>query len=650
MAETRVVNLEVNDNAEDANKHFEKLADSINKLSENISNLNKESEKTSEKIDDIGKSTKGADGGIKKIGKGIKGIGLAFKAAGIGLIIAAFASLKEVFTQNQKVADALSTAFETISIVFNEVARVVGDVYDRVSEATGGFDALGKVVGGIIKLFLAPFKAAFYGIKLGVQEVQLIWEKSFFGDKDQATIKNLQKEIKQTQQDILDVGSSVVKAGGDIASNLIEAVGEVGSFVTETAKGISEISVKAAFEQAKLNVEITNQAKIAAAQQSLLIEKYDRAAEKLRQVRDEERNSIDERIKANNELGEVLEKQQKALLKQADLQIQAARNEFNKSKNIENQIALLEAQANREGVLAQIEGLRSEQLANDLALNREKLELTQSLLESETTLANEQKRFDAERIEDELVKFETLKQVIEQEKAIELERLQTKIDSYKEGTQARLDAQIEYNTLSQQLNNELIALEDEQRKYVDEQEEIYADKQEERQKELLDSKYKMTYDTINALMGLNDLFNAKNEKDARKQFKINKALSLAQASIQTFQAVTGALTAGGNPIKLATGAQFIEAGIAAAIGAANIAKIAGTQFEGGASSGGGSGGGSTPNLSTPQSVQPNFNIVGDSGVNQLDALKSQPSKVYVVSGEVSSAQALDRNRQRNATL
>jgi len=169
-------------------------------------------------------------------------------------------------------------------------------------------------------------------------------------------------------------------------------------------------------------------------------------------------------------------------------------------------------------------------------------------------------------------------------------------------------------------------------------------------KAILDTKYKMTYDTINALMGLNDLFSAKNEKDARKQFKINKALSLAQASIQTFQAVTGALTAGGNPLKLATGAQFIEAGIAAAIGAANIAKIAGTQFDDGGSAGG--GGSSAPNINTntPQSIQPNFNIVGDSGVNQLDALKSQPSKAYVVSGEVSSAQALDRNRQRNATL
>ena len=414
--------------------------------------------------------------------------------------------------------------------------------------------------------------------------------------------------------------------------------------MTETAKGISDISVKAALEQAKLNVEITNQAKIAAAQQSLLIEKYDRAAEKLRQVRDEERNSIDERIKANNELGEVLEKQQKALLKQADLQIQAAKNEFNKSKNIENQVALLEAQANREGVLAQIEGLRSEQLANDLALNREKLELTQSLLESETTLANEQKRFDAERIEDENLKLEELKRVVEEEKAIELERLQTKIDSYKEGTQARLDAQIEYNTLSQQLNNELIALEDEQRKLRAEKEKEQNEKDLENTKKLQEQKYQATSDTLSSISNLAELFAGKSEKQQEKAFKIQKAANVASAIIDTYKAANLALASAPPPLS------FAFAGAAITAGLLNVKNIASQQFSGGASSGGGSGGGSTPNLSTPQSVQPNFNIVGDSGVNQLDALKSQPSKVYVVSGEVSSAQALDRNRQRNATL
>ena len=47
---------------------------------------------------------------------------------------------------------------------------------------------------------------------------------------------------------------------------------------------------------------------------------------------------------------------------------------------------------------------------------------------------------------------------------------------------------------------------------------------------------------------------------------------------------------------------------------------------------------------------PSFNVVGDSGVNQLAELQQQPAQAYVVSGEVTTAQALDRNRVQNATL
>ena len=57
--------------------------------------------------------------------------------------------------------------------------------------------------------------------------------------------------------------------------------------------------------------------------------------------------------------------------------------------------------------------------------------------------------------------------------------------------------------------------------------------------------------------------------------------------------------------------------------------------------GGGGGGGS---------FSPNFNVVGNSGMNQLAQLQQQPVQAYVVSGEVTSAQALDRNRVKNATL
>ena len=157
--------------------------------------------------------------------------------------------------------------------------------------------------------------------------------------------------------------------------------------------------------------------------------------------------------------------------------------------------------------------------------------------------------------------------------------------------------------------------------------------------------------SIAAFSVINDLFQmnaAKSEKDARKQFKIQKAFNLASAIANTYLAVTGALTAGGNPIKLATGAQFVEAGIAAAVGGVNIAKISATQFDSKSFSkdSGNSGGGGGGN----EQMVPQFNTVGNNGINQLAQLQQQPTMAYVVSGQVTSQQALDRNRAQNSSL
>jgi hypothetical protein len=175
-------------------------------------------------------------------------------------------------------------------------------------------------------------------------------------------------------------------------------------------------------------------------------------------------------------------------------------------------------------------------------------------------------------------------------------------------------------------------------------------KQLEEDKAIQDKKVQMALTGLSILQDATTLFTAKNEKDARRQFKISKALSLSTAIINTGLAVTAALTAGGNPIKLATGMQFIEAGVAAASGAVNIAKISATQF-------GGFGGGGVEKPTPPNAgggggnvITPNFNIVGNNGTNQLKQLQQAPIQAYVVSGEMSTQQSLDRNRLRNATL
>ena len=91
----------------------------------------------------------------------------------------------------------------------------------------------------------------------------------------------------------------------------------------------------------------------------------------------------------------------------------------------------------------------------------------------------------------------------------------------------------------------------------------------------------------------------------------------------------------------------IAAGIAVAAGLTNIAKIASQKFEGGGATSGSSFD-SGSDISAP--ATPSFNVVGDSGINQLAQLQQQPTQAYVVSGEVTTSQALDRNRVTNATL
>ena len=172
-----------------------------------------------------------------------------------------------------------------------------------------------------------------------------------------------------------------------------------------------------------------------------------------------------------------------------------------------------------------------------------------------------------------------------------------------------------------------------------------------REQELQKQKLELASAAFGAIGDLINSFAGESEAAQERAFNVTKAVNLAQAITNTALAVTAALTAGGNPIKLATGAQFIEAGIAAAAGAAQIATIARTQFNAG---GGGAGGGTAniPNPPTGGGANPaTFNVVGNTGTNQLaQTLGQQPLQAYVVAGDVTSAQSLERNKIQQSTL
>jgi hypothetical protein len=130
-----------------------------------------------------------------------------------------------------------------------------------------------------------------------------------------------------------------------------------------------------------------------------------------------------------------------------------------------------------------------------------------------------------------------------------------------------------------------------------------------------------------------------------------KALSVAQAIINTYQGATLALASSPPPFN------FIAAGTVVAAGLLNVKKILETQLPG-VPGGGGGGGSIGPMPTAPQIPTMNAPQISTSGgtnptsqlADTLAASSGKPIKAYVVSGDVSSQQALDRRTSRAATF
>jgi hypothetical protein len=310
------------------------------------------------------------------------------------------------------------------------------------------------------------------------------------------------------------------------------------------------------------------------------------------------------------------------MLAQADAQLRSAQAELDKNASIENQVALTEALANKQGVLAQIEGFRSEQKANDLALDREEVELTNTKLESESTLSIERKRFNAEQIEDEVQRLEALKQIDLLEAEQEAIRLQAIVDNANAGTQAKVDAQIALDEFMEQSRQTNLTRDTE---IAD-----ATNKLEENKKEVKISTLEAVSGALNGLSAL-----------AGENAEAQKGIGIAQAIIDTFVGADKALAQGGIAGPIAA------AGIIAT-GLANVKTIASTKIP--------KAKGSSAGVSSGQSVSqpPSFNIVGATETSQLaEAVGSQtqqPVQAYVVANDVTTAQSLENNIVEGATL
>ena len=599
----------------DAVDQIEKLQKQVEELQDEVAKGN---EQTKKGLDAVESSS-------KDVSKGISAIGTSMKAIGIGLIISAFGKLKEVFEQNQFVMDAFNTAFEVVSIAMNDFVNFL------ISNTSGIVDFF-KAIFSDPKQAMQDFADAF---KRNIQE-RFDSYLDTLGFLASAIKKVFSGDFKGALEDVKSAG----KESLDVLTGVNDTFDKGKELVEKSAKAVKEYATET-FNSAKQNVALAKSSELASAQTQILIEKNDRQAESLRQIRDDERKTIAERVEANNKLNDVLAKQENEMLKLADIQIKSAQVEFDKNKTIENQVALLEAQANKEGILAQITGFRSEQLSNEMALQREQIELTNSQSESRNALAIESERFNAELIDNEVLKLEKLQEIATKERELEQQRLEALIETTNAGTQARIDAQIqldEFNEASRQ--EEMQGIKDLEIAKRDQRATTF-----DQLIELAGAESKVGRALLIAKQGL-----ALKEMimEAKKTLTFSK-MAVAKTSVATAEG-TAQTSKIGFPqnIPMLIGYAVQVAGIMSAIKSA-------TQKAGSVAGSFGAGGSvGSPTASAPVSNAPNFNVVGSSGSNQLaDVIAGQtqePIKAFVVANDVTTAQSLENNIVQGASI
>ena len=525
-------------------------------------------------VEKLDKATDKASGGFKGMGTAIKGMGAALKAAGIGLVVALMAKLMEVFSKNQKVVDTFDTAMTSLSIAFN-------DLFGFLS------DNVGKVTGFFKDLFENPVE----NIKKLGQALKENMLERFHSLLDMAGHLGgaLKKLFEGDFKGALESGIDAQKEWIDVLTGVDNSVDRATEAVTKGAAAIKEYT-KSTVDQAKAITETNKAAQLAAVEFARLNAQYLKDAEVQRQIRDDETKTFAERIKANEDLGKVLEKQQNLQRAQIQTQIDAAQAQVDINNSVENRIALGEAQNAMLELEETITGQMSEQKTNQVALEKELLET--------------QRELRAESLEGTARELEELKTAYEQK--LEMAR--------KSGADITAITEI-----------------------YEKQKTAIIDREAQKQKDL--DKAKLDFEIGMANQGLQAISDAAGEGTA-----LAKAAAIAQATISGVQGVQNAFTAANANIGATAGSfgayPVTMAALAGTFAAMNIAKIAaGTPPSGG---GGGGGGQMVPQTPAPQMMSGAFELGG--------GLAPEPMKAFVVTDEMTNSQDQLANIRRQATI
>ena len=611
-------------------KEFDQLSAQIRDLDDSISDARKTNE------DFLGQ-LESAPGPLGMLGKGIRGLETTFssfngalKASVIGIIVLALGGLYKAFSDNETAMKKIQPLLDGLEKAFSGVFRALEPVFNALVDMA--VEALPVVTKGI-GLFYSAVVGLFTFVKEGATGYINLWKGILTLDFDKA---------KEGVNQMKDSFATAVKAGEEAYKRFEAGSKENTRKEAEEAKKAREEAAKTAAEEQKRKrtLEVASRKKVlednaAHSKDVLALEKQlldDIAAlgaksdlEKLADEKRKEKRDIEERTNAGAERIRQLELlDKKYVLKAGEL--------FDKATN---------EQEARDKLLAKLLDENSDKMLDiKTAKNNEEID---EITKHNKKLLDEQKKSDL--------------------KAIELLDIANGADA--ETKQAHLDT----------ITNTYIQKELDAIKVGTDAKVALAEEEAARIKAVEDATNATKRKSLDQGLEILSQFLGKNKAVALAILAVQKGLAISDVVVNTAKSLgiqTTALGAAnmkvtalyaGTPLLVpalaANTTLYAKSAIATKVGAAvSIASIlaagissaqsimAPPPTESGA---GGAGGGST--TVTP----PNYTVVGTSPTNLLSTQamainNNQPLRAYVVSNDVTSAQALERNIITSATI
>ena len=581
MAVKKVIELEVD--LKKAQDDIRDIREQFTELQQSVKGVEKEGKKTNKSLKKGFKNLQQALVNLQK--KGINKLKDGLKALPVLIVVEAFNTFKSVLSENQRLVDASAIAYGALSNVFNDFVNFILDNVGGVVEAFKGIfedplSAIQDFSKAVKENLIERFESYIETLGLLGSAVKKVFSGDFAGAFE---------DVKSAGKEAVDVLTGVDDSFDKVAETLPKLVDKTKEYIKTT------------IDSAAAEVNLANAAQIAAAEQEKLRLINLKAAQDQKKIRDDVSADIDARIEANRKLGKILEdgiKQELVLAQvQADAAAAALANNSTKTELIAEDIR---AQAQLLEIQERLGGQQEEQLVQEVGLLREKLDL-QNTISTANSEAITRELEGQLAIEDGILdRLELEKQVAAEQQRIAEEQFENTKAIFGEGTKEfaeaeknKIAAQETFANISKKLK-----------------------KQEEEEKLAIVS---------GALQGVQALLG--------ETSVAGKAAAVASSIINTYQGATKALAQGG-----IFGA--ISAAGVIASGLASVKKIVATKIPNANDS---VGTGSVENTATPVAQAPAFNIVGQSPINQITDALNKPQRAYVVSGDVTTAQQLDRN-------